>query len=152
MGETASGEITIRRAEKEDAPAIYAISEACFADGWREETIASDLEKKHSYYAVCVKEGHIIGYACYWFVLDEAQLVNIAVLPKERRQGLAEKLLDEGLRESDVRQMKTMFLEVRTGNIPAQALYRKYGFSVITLRKGVYESPHEDGYIMKKSL
>ncbi|MDY6084363.1 MAG: ribosomal protein S18-alanine N-acetyltransferase [Dialister sp.] len=152
MGETAPGRISIRRAAREDASAIYRISEASFTDSWREETILEDLLKDHSLYLVCLREDRIVGYACYWFVLDEAQLVNVAVLPENRKQGLAKKLLEEGLAEARKRHMKTMFLEVRAGNLPAQALYRKYGFSVITLRKAVYEMPREDGYIMKKSL
>ena len=45
--------------------------------------------------------------------------------------------------------MKTLFLEVRTSNEKAQNLYRKYGFKVLGLRKGVYDLPKEDGYIME---
>ena len=48
--------------------------------------------------------------------------------------------------------MKTLFLEVRVTNLPAQALYRKYGLKVVSLRKNVYSSPMEDGYIMTCKL
>lgn len=152
MGETASRRISIRRAGPRDASAIYRISKASFTDSWRKETIYDDLSKDHSLYLVCFKGDHMVGYACYWFVLDEAQLVNVAVLPENRKQGLAKQLLEEGLMEARRRHMKTMFLEVRASNLPAQGLYRKYGFSVITLRRGVYDMPREDGYIMKKVL
>mgnify|MGYP001752960884 FL=1 len=79
-------------------------------------------------------------------------MVNIGVLPIFRRLGAAEKIIQSGIEEALHRHMQTMFLEVRVGNLAAQTLYRKYNFHVVSLRKGVYERPKEDGYIMSLSL
>lgn len=146
--ETPRRNLTIRRAEKRDVPLIYTIGRECFSDPWREETVRHDLAREGALYLVAETGGKVLGYACYWYVLDEAQLVNIGVTPRARRQGIAESLVREGLIEAKAQGMTSMYLEVRVSNLPAQALYRKFGFAVKALRKQVYEDPLEDGYIM----
>lgn len=94
----------------------------------------------------------VIGYACFWYVLDEAQLVNIGVLPEFRKQGAAKAILEAGIDKALENDMKTMFLEVRVSNHGAQNLYKNFGFHVDGLRKSVYELPVEDGYIMSRKL
>lgn len=142
----------IRRATAADAAAIDGVSRACFSDPWRLETLRQDMERPHSLYLVAEEGREILGYGCYWFVADEAQLVNIGVRPERRRRGVAEHLVAAGIGAAQRRGMATMFLEVRVSNIAAQGLYRKYGFSVISLRKEVYDLPREDGYIMARTL
>lgn len=152
MGTETSGEPLIREAAAKDAHAIYEIGTECFTDAWHEETVAADLSKPHSAYLVAVKEGAVVGYACSWYVVDEAQLVNIGVSKKERRRGIADSLMKALLAEAKMRGMASIYLEVRTSNVAAQALYRKYGFTVKALRKGVYDLPKEDGFIMGRPL
>ena len=144
--------MSIRRAEATDVHAIYDIGKQCFSDAWREETVKSDMKREGALYLVAEEAGEILGYACYWYVLDEAQLVNIGVLPTARRRGIADTLVTEGLAIAKEKGMTSMYLEVRVSNLPAQALYRKYGFAVKALRKQVYEYPVEDGYIMARDI
>ena len=148
MGETAQ-EVLIEKADRADASAIYEIGKLCFSDAWREETVFHDMEGPQSEYFIAKVDGKVAGYGCFWFVLDEGQLVNIGVHPEFRRLGIGARLLEAGLAECRKRAMKTLFLEVRTSNEKAQNLYRKYGFKVLGLRKGVYDLPKEDGYIME---
>ena len=152
MGTETSGEPLIREAAAKDAHAIYEIGTKCFTDAWHEETVAADLSKPHSAYLVAEKNGAVVGYACSWYVVDEAQLVNIGVSKKERRRGIADSLMKALLAEAKARGMVSIYLEVRTSNVAAQALYRKYGFTVKALRKGVYDLPKEDGFIMGRPL
>ena len=152
MGTETSGEPLIREAAAKDAHAIYEIGTECFTDAWHEETVAADLSKPHSAYLVAEKNGVVVGYACSWYVVDEAQLVNIGVSKKERRRGMADLLMKALLAEAKARGMVSIYLEVRTSNVAAQALYRKYGFTVKALRKGVYDLPKEDGFIMGRPL
>ena len=152
MGTETSGEPLIREAAVADAHAIYEIGTECFTDAWHEETVAADLSKPHSAYLVAEKNGAVVGYACSWYVVDEAQLVNIGVSKKERRRGIADLLMKALLAEAKTRGMVSIYLEVRTSNVAAQALYRKYGFTVKALRKGVYDLPKEDGFIMGRPL
>lgn len=152
MGTETSGEINIREAGPADARTVYEIGRLCFSDAWREETVRADMERPHSLYFAAEKDGEMLGYACFWFIADESQLVNIGVRPEARRQGAAEALLERGMEAARERAMASMYLEVRVSNLPAQALYRKYGFAVQALRKGVYDLPREDGYIMARTL
>lgn len=151
MGEI-TREITVRKAGPEDADAVYEIGTLCFSDAWRRETVIHDMEGAHSQYFTACRNGNVVGYACFWFVLDEAQLVNIGVRPANRRQGVAKKLFDAGLEEARKRKAKTLFLEVRVSNLPAQSLYEQYGLQIKGTRRDVYELPREDGYIMSREI
>ncbi len=152
MGKETSNTVRIRKATVKDVPYIYQIGTLCFSDAWLENTICDDLEKSHSEYFIVEIQNIVVGYSCFWYILDEAQLVNIGVHPDYRRKGIGELLLKEGIAEASKKKMKTLFLEVRVTNLPAQALYRKYGLKVVSLRKNVYSSPMEDGYIMTCKL
>lgn len=81
-------------------------------------------------------------------VLDEGYLSNIAVSPEHRRQGIAEALLKALLVRASARKLSFVTLEVRAGNIPAQTLYRKLGFTEVGVRRGYYEHPKEDAVLM----
>ena len=85
-------------------------------------------------------------------VIDESDVMNLAVHPDYRRQGIAEKLmeaLEKGLRE---RESKSLTLEVRASNVSAIALYEKLGFQQVGLRKNYYRNPKEDALILCKTL
>lgn len=150
--ETSRDEVTLGEAAASDADAVYAIGALCFSDAWRRETVAADMARPHSLYLCARRGAEVLGYACFWFVADEAQLVNLGVRPEARRQGLGARLLEAGLAAAEARGMASMYLEVRVSNLAAQALYRAYGFAVQALRKGVYDLPKEDGYIMARPI
>ena len=151
MGEKASG-VLIRPASAEDTDSIYEIGTLCFPDAWRRKTVAHDMEGDHSEYFVADLNGEVVGYGCFWFVVDEGQLVNIGVRPECRKRGYAEAILKRGLEECKARNMKTIFLEARVSNSSALALYKKYNFRSLGVRKGVYDLPREDGYIMSREI
>lgn len=152
MGETTRESVIIRPATRADANFIYHIGTHCFTDAWKKETVMHDLEQPLSHYWVAESDQQVIAFACFWLVVDELQLVNIAVEAPFRRQGIAKKLLDAGIKEAKEYEIKTMFLEVRVSNEPAQIFYKKQGLSIVALRKDVYQFPKEDGYIMTKVL
>lgn len=93
-------------------------------------------------------ESWIVGFAGMWIVCDEAHVTTIGVAPEYRGQGLGEWLLVHLIDEAIARQAGWLTLEVRVSNEPAQALYRKYGFSVRGTRKRYYSDDNEDAYIM----
>lgn len=152
MGEKTRYNIITEEATADDVKSIYEIGCRCFPDAWREETIKNDMDGAHSRYFTAKIKEKTVGYGCFWFVADEAQLVNIGVLPAFRRNGIAEEILKRGILEAVSRHMQTMFLEVRISNLAAQNLYRKYNFQVVSVRKDVYELPKENGYIMSCPL
>ena len=77
-------------------------------------------------------------------------MMNIAVHPDFRRQGIAERLVDTLIRELRKLDSRCLTLEVRASNEPAKNLYEKLGFVQIGKRPNYYRNPKEDALIMRK--
>lgn len=90
----------------------------------------------------------ILGYLGLWYMVDEAHIVAIATHPAYRRRGIGERLLARALELAREREAKTVTLEVRVSNEPAQRLYEKYGFRRVGLRPRYYTDNGEDALIM----
>ena len=90
----------------------------------------------------------IIGFAGMWQSFDEAHVTTIGVDPAYRGQSLGELLLLSMFDAAMARGANWLTLEVRVSNEPAQALYRKYGFTVHGVRKRYYSDNNEDALIM----
>ncbi len=90
----------------------------------------------------------IVGYAALWLMVDEAHLTSIAVKGDCQRQGIGELLLIGIIDLALKVRAKTVTLETRISNSPAQALYEKYGFSRTGVRRGYYSDNNEDAVIM----
>ena len=99
-----------------------------------------------------MEQDAVLGYVGSQSVLGEGDMMNLAVAPAFRRQGIAEKLvlaLCSALLEKNVR---SLTLEVRASNQPAKALYEKLGFSQVGKRPNYYRNPREDALILRKEL
>ena len=90
----------------------------------------------------------IVGYVGMWFMVDDAHIVSIAVRQEHRRLGLGELLLISAVEMAMLRRSQRVTLEVRVSNFPAHALYEKYGFNKVGVRKRYYADNHEDAVIM----
>ena len=91
---------------------------------------------------------HILGFAGMWFIVGEAHLTTIAVRETYRRRGIGELLLISAIELSIMRGWDMVTLEVREFNTPAQALYEKYGFKRVGVRRGYYTNNREDAILM----
>lgn len=135
--------------EQRHVPQVAALEKLCFPDPWSEKNIASELINPLSYWLVAMEGGRLAGYVGSQTVLDESDMMNIAVHPNFRRQGIAEALvhaLREGLR---ARGSRSLTLEVRASNEAAHALYAKLGFVQVGRRPRYYLNPREDADILK---
>lgn len=90
----------------------------------------------------------VVGYGGFWLMVDEAHISTLATHPLWRRRGIGELLLLAMIDQATEIGARWVTLEVRTSNIGAQALYRKYGFEVTGLRKKYYSDNGEDALIM----
>lgn len=129
---------------------INAIEQECFHGSWTAETLLSELNSPLNILVTEDCGGAIAGFALGRVAADEAELFQIATLPEFRRQGIAGRLLDRlhaGMRE---RGAACCFLEVRSRNAGAIALYEKSGYERIALRKNYY--PDDDAVIYRRSL
>lgn len=128
------------------------LEQRCFSDPWSRESLAEELSNPLSVYYILEREGQVLGYIGTRMVLDECEIVNVAVRPEERRQHIASRLLDWLLEDAEKRGILHFYLEVRESNLPAQRCYQTKGFSVIGRRKQYYQLPKEDALLMARDL
>ena len=142
--------MTVQKMDKNHVSQVAELEKLCFSDPWSENSVASELKNPLSYWLVILDENTVAGYVGSQTVLGETDMMNIAVHPDYRRQGLAERLvteLVEGLKGMD---SHCLTLEVRASNVPAISLYEKLGFAQIGRRKNYYRNPREDALILRK--
>jgi ribosomal-protein-alanine N-acetyltransferase len=96
--------------------------------------------------------GGIMGYAVCWNIAGESHLLNIAVHPDSRGLGVGEALVREAIRRGARAGSERIHLEVRVGNDPAQALYRKCGFAFMGIRKKYYTDTGEDALLLSREI
>jgi ribosomal-protein-alanine N-acetyltransferase len=121
-------------------------------DPWSERAFREELQAGHPYLAA--RDGEVlVGYAGLGFVAGpprpEAEIHTIAVDPAHQRRGIGRALLRGLLAVAD-ELGATVFLEVRTDNEPARALYEAEGFAVVGLRKRYYAPSGADAYTMRR--
>ena len=131
---------------------VAALEAICFRDPWSEKSVASEIYNPLSHWLVAVEDDAVLGYIGSQTVLDESDMMNVAVSPAHRRKGIAEALvlaLADALREKG---SVKLTLEGRASNAPAITLYEKLDFKPIGLRKNYYRNPKEDALILQKEL
>lgn len=94
----------------------------------------------------------IVGYAGFWYDGDDAELMTIGVAVSHQRRGIAARLLATLVDEAEKQGAARMLLEVRVDNDPALALYRRFGFTRMGLRKRYYQPGNIDAYTMALDL
>lgn len=94
--------------------------------------------------------GEVVGFAAFRVVRDEAEILNLAVLPASRRRGAGTDLVREVLAQSAVLGAKHVFLEVRESNAAARAFYSDMGFADAGVRRGYYSNPVENAILMSR--
>lgn len=143
--------IKIRKMHEEDLPEVSQIAEQSFSMPWSLKSFKSELFSPRSILKVAELNGEIAGYIVLRRVLNESELLSIAVKPELRRKGIATELIKNVLNEiKDT--VKFCFLEVRVSNKEAISFYEKIGFKKIGVRKNYYLLPEEDAIIMKLDL
>ena len=144
--------MTIRSMLPADVPQIAALERLCFSDPWSEGSVAGELENELSLWLVAEEGGTVRGYIGSQSVPPDCDILNLAVAPDARRQGLGRQLLQALLDALHRRGIERVFLEVRPTNVPARALYAALGFEEIGRRKEYYVNPVEDALILRKEL
>ena len=141
----------IRSMHPSDLAAVTAIEQLVQTHPWKEQQFKESID---SYYSTVIEQqGQVVGFCILQPVLDEANLLLMAIHPSQQGKGLGYQLL-----EASIAQLKNdplqIFLEVRESNQAAIALYEKSGFHQIDLRKNYYPAPNgtrEHAIIMVKS-
>ena len=129
---------------------VAALEKLCFSAPWSEASVAGELDNPLSVWLVCEDQGRVLGYVGSQTVLDETDMMNIAVLPEARRAGIGERLILSLIELLKDRGSRSLALEVRASNTPAISLYKKLGFLQVGRRPNYYRSPREDALILRK--
>lgn len=131
---------------------VVALEKRCFSDPWSEKSIEFELYNPLSAWLVAETDGVVTGYIGAQSVPPEADVMNLAVSPDCRRQGIGAKLLCAMFELLHGKGIETLFLEVRPSNSAAIALYEANGFVQVGRRPKYYVNPTEDALILRKEL
>ncbi len=133
---------------------VAALEKLCFSTPWSKESFREVGESTdHIFWILAETKAEaceVLGFGCVSVMLDEGELLNIAVSPTHRRKGIGQILLSALLCEANWRGVRRMFLEVRESNLPAQSLYLRNGFTPVGRRKRYYHDPTEDAILMMR--
>ena len=138
------------RMNESHVSAIAELEKRCFSDPWSINSIASELGNPLSLWLVAMEGDRLAGYVGSQSVLGWADMMNLAVAPEFRRQGVAEMLVQMLEQQLKMEKVSCLTLEVRTSNLPAITLYQKLGFAQVGRRPNYYHNPKEDALILRK--
>ena len=142
--------IRYERMNENHVPQIAKLETVCFSDPWSENSIASELRNPLSLWLVALDGETVAGYVGSQAVMGEADMMNVAVAPEYRRQGIAEELVNRLVDALAQNGNHSLALEVRESNGAAIALYQKMGFTQVGFRPGYYRNPKEGALILRK--
>jgi ribosomal-protein-alanine N-acetyltransferase len=98
---------------------------------------------------VAENQAGVVGYIMARISGEEGEILNLAVLPRDRRKGIARRLLAAGMEALVAEGVREAYLEVRESNVPAITLYRSAGFRPVGLRPDYYRNPPEDALVLR---
>lgn len=136
-----------------DVDAVLVMEQRVHACPWTQGNFIDSLHAGHAAWLLYLDQV-LVGHAVYSQVLDEAELLDIAVDADYQRRGLGEQCMKFLMTEAQRRGAKQMFLEVRASNHAAQALYARSGFKQVGLRRDYYPGAagREDALLLMREL
>jgi ribosomal-protein-alanine N-acetyltransferase len=135
--------------ELADVTEVLKIEALSFQSAWPSNAFQNELrDNKLAHYFVGRLDGKIVAYGGIWVILEDSHVTTIAVHPDYRGQRLGEEMLVFLLDEAIKREASWITLEVRETNDVAQKLYRKYGFTIVSTRRGYYSDNNESALVM----
>lgn len=138
----------VREMMQQDLEEVSLLETAIFTMPWSKAGFEASLSMENSIFLVAEEEGRILGYCGMVLSIEEGEITNVAVAPDARCRGIGDALLREMIRRGKEQGCEKIVLEVRVSNETAIRLYQKHQFVSVGVRKGFYEKPKEDAYIM----
>lgn len=144
--------MTFREMLVEDLEQVVDIEQNLFSVPWTKEGFLTYLMKKDTMFFVVEEKERILGYCSMMTVLDEGDILNVAVRSDRQKEGIGLFLVDSMLRMAEMEGIRLVHLEVRQGNGTARRLYQRLGFKEDGLRRDYYENPVENAVLMTKTM
>lgn len=144
--------MTIVPMDRSHLKGVAELERLCFSTPWSEAMLEEELYNDTASFLVAEgPDGAVVGYAGLHVILDEGYIDNVAVRPDQRRQGIADRLLEVFCRFGAAH-LRFLTLEVRPSNTAAVALYEKHGFCEAGRRRDYYDAPREDALLLTKEF
>lgn len=145
-------DVVIKKLKLSHAGSMSELEKACFSMPWSFKQCAGALAQK-SFAAFGLWRGNaLLAYISFYHAGNELEILNLAVLPAERRQGFARRILLLALQVGHKMGMQKVLLEVRESNVAARALYEDCGFQKCGRRPHYYTDCGEDALIYGREL
>jgi ribosomal-protein-alanine N-acetyltransferase len=142
-------DLRIEKLKRRDLRHVLPIESQAFPEPWSAAVFNSELALRHGrLYRGAWDGDQMAGYIGFLIVDDEAHITTIATAPIYKRAGVASALIIDGVRTLLLSGVKHLSLEVAANNEPAQALYRRFGFAPVGVRKNYYPVTGEDALVM----
>ncbi len=138
--------------DRRDADAVLAIQRASPESAQWASGDYDLLNRPSTFGWIAEQQERIAGFLILRQILDEAEILNLAVLPEFRRQGIGTALLQAALQDASARGAAQAYLEVRASNKPAMEFYKQHGFRTLGRRAQYYASPVEDALVLGLQL
>ncbi len=138
-----------------DVEAVLAIEQRAYAQPWTRGNFIDSLAATYPAFVLRDRGGALLGYFLAMKGVDEMHLLNITVHPAQQGRGLARRMLDALCQLCREQGCTQLWLEVRQGNERARAVYRRYGFAEVGLRRAYYpvaQGPREDAVLMSLAV
>lgn len=139
--------MNIGRMTEQQLDEVASLEQRVFSMPWSRDGFADTLCREDVLFLTAYDDG-LLGYAGVYCTAEEGEITNVAVEPAARRQGVGRALLTELLASLAARGIARAVLEVRVSNAAAIGLYERMGFQIAGRRRGFYEKPAEDAYVM----
>ena len=147
--EPTGGAPSLRPGGVDDLDAVMTVMSAafqpCFGEGWTRSQCAGILPMAGVSLTLAEEHGQIVGFSLMRAVVDEAELLLVAVGPGTRRRGVGGQMIAHFIADARRRGAHRLHLEVRDGN-DAVSLYRAAGFETAGRRRDYYRGPDGDRY------
>jgi ribosomal-protein-alanine N-acetyltransferase len=141
--------LRIQKLRRRDLRQVLRIESYVFPEPWSPTVFSSELAlRKGRLYRAAWDGDQIAGYIGFMMVGDEAHMTTIATTPAYQRSGVATTMIVDALRTLRADGIRHVSLEVAANNDPAQALYRRFGFAPVAVRKNYYPVTGQDAFVM----
>ncbi|HEY9531218.1 MAG TPA: ribosomal protein S18-alanine N-acetyltransferase [Burkholderiales bacterium] len=136
-----------------DLEEVMAIENAIYSHPWTRGNFVDSLRAGYDCRTWRL-EGELVGYFILTAAAGEAHLLNLSIAVRHQRSGHGRALLAEAAELARRRGAASLFLEVRPSNLAAQALYTRFGFRRVAIRKGYYpaHAGREDALVLALRL
>jgi ribosomal-protein-alanine N-acetyltransferase len=143
----------LRRATTSDLDGILEIEHSAFSDPWSRASFEDYIDNPNAHVFIAERDGDgVLGYVVLLATPPDADIANLAVAARARRNGIGRRLVGAALDAARVVGVRHVYLEVRESNNTAISLYESAGFRMIGRRRSYYSRPVEDARVLRAEV